>query len=572
MQPQSASSAYGRILAWSLVIVGLLAAETIAGAPGSTIEQERRPTRPDMTPRTPAEIEKPEEKAPPPVEQRGPRVLAKKFRITGNTVIKTEKLDALVRPDEGKQLTLEQLKTVASRITEYYRDKGYLLAYAYLPPQDVREGVIEIAILEGEIGVIEVTGTERYQPEAIRWALTRVENERIVHEGLLETAINNLNDYPGLSVRASLKPGEKRGTTDIVMTAQERLGLSAGVDMDNYGSRYSGMWRFGTDVSYGSLTGLGDKFSFRGITSDDNLYYIRTNYNAPVGGYGTKVGVTYVYTESKIGEELKALNARGYLQIGSIEINQPVWRTSAFNFELFGGLDAKRTDNDVLTKSAGADDLRIFRLGFTGDYRDRFLGRTYFGMGAYANVPWLGGDHQDDPGSTMTGSPGFFTKATLDLARVQSLLIGGSYIVLRGFGQMASQNLPSTEQYAVGGYYTVRGYPLAERAGDQGYSASAELVVPVPYLREWLQAAAFVDHAGIFPISPNKSAGVKEHYLSGVGGGLRFNLPVGFVPGGIVQVRLDFGYAVGPNPSNTSDRIAHKIDRGIIYLASSFRF
>jgi hypothetical protein len=59
-----------------------------------------------------------------------------------------EVLEALARPDEGKELNLEQLKAVAARVTEYYRERGYILAYAYLPPQDVREGVIEIAILE----------------------------------------------------------------------------------------------------------------------------------------------------------------------------------------------------------------------------------------------------------------------------------------------------------------------------------------------------------------------------------------------------------------------------------------
>lgn len=579
MQQPSGSSAR-RMLVWSAAVFALLAGRAAAQAPAATqpgvqqqtIEQEQRPTKPDFTPRPPAEIEKPEEKAPQAAEPRGPRVLVKKFRITGNTVIKTEKLEALAQPDEGKQLNLEQLRAVATRITEYYRDQGYLLAYAYLPPQDVREGTIEIALLEGEVGEIEVTGTERYFPEVVQRALTRVKNQRIIHEGLLETAINDLNEYPGLNVRASLKPGEKRGTTDIIMTAQERLGLSAGADVDNYGSRFSGMWRFGADMSYGSLSGLGDKLAIRGILSDDHLYYLRLNYQFPVGGYGTKLGANFVYSETGVGEELKALDAIGYLQMGGVEIIQPYLRTSGFNLQFFGGLDIKRIDNDVLNVSAGSDDLRVFRLGFNGDYRDRMLGRTYFGMTYYQGVPWVGGNHQDDPGSTKTGAPGFFSKATFDLARIQSLIIGGSYVVLRGFAQLSSQDLISVEQYSIGGYYTVRGYPLAERAGEQGYSVNAELVVPVPYLREWLQAAAFVDHAAVFPVSPNRTAGEKEHYLTGVGGGLRLNVPVPYVPGGVVQVRLDYGYAIGPNPTNTTNRITHKIDRGIIYLASSFRF
>jgi acetyl/propionyl-CoA carboxylase alpha subunit len=77
-----------------------------------------------------------------------PGTVNRDLQVTGNTIYKAEVLEALARPDEGKELNLEQLKAVAARVTEYYRERGYILAYAYLPPQDVREGVIEIAILE----------------------------------------------------------------------------------------------------------------------------------------------------------------------------------------------------------------------------------------------------------------------------------------------------------------------------------------------------------------------------------------------------------------------------------------
>ncbi|MFI5342521.1 MAG: ShlB/FhaC/HecB family hemolysin secretion/activation protein, partial [Candidatus Methylomirabilales bacterium] len=235
-----------------------------AAQPGQQeLEPERRPGAPDMTPRPPAEIEKPAPSGAPPKEAEGPKVLVTQFRVTGNTVIPSAKLEALVRSEEGKELSLAQLREVAARITDYYADKGFILARAYLPPQDVREGVLEIAVLEGTIGRIEVTGNERYNSATITRALTRVENAKVVNEGLLETAINDLNDYPGLNVRASLKPGESRGTTDVVLTAQERVPVNFGVDVDNYGSRFTGFWRYGVELGYGNIAGLGDKLSFR---------------------------------------------------------------------------------------------------------------------------------------------------------------------------------------------------------------------------------------------------------------------------------------------------------------------
>lgn len=580
MRQPAASGVLRRVLGWCLVLAVLSAAEAPAGTPAAaqpgvqqqTIEQEQRPTRPDTSPRPPAEIDVPARPEPPPPAARPePRVRVKKFRVTGNTVIATERLEALIRPQEGKALTLEELRAAAARISDYYADRGYLLARAYLPPQDVREGIVEIAVLEGDVGEVLVTGNEYYSDEAILGQMTRFRNAKVVHEGLLETAINELNDFPGLSVRASLKPGEKRGETDVILTAQERSRVTGSVDVDNYGSRFSGIYRIGGEFSYGGLSGLGDRLTLRVLQSDNTLSYVRSTYLTPVGGYGTKLRLGYTYSENGVGEELSVLGAVGYLQTVNLEVQQPIIRTSGTRFMLFGGMDVKRVENDVLGASAGKDDLRIFYLGLTGDYRDKLLGRTYYGFTWYQGTTALGGNRQDDPGASRPDNPGNFSKITVDLARLQSLIYGGSYLILRGFAQLSTQNLQSSEQYAVGGYYTVRGYPLGERTGDHGYSVGAELVVPVPYLREWLQAAAFVDHAGVFPVSPDRAAGVKEHYLSSVGSGLRVNVPAPLVPGGSFQVRFDYAYAVGPNPSNTSARLSH-MDRAMLYLSTSFRF
>lgn len=500
-------------------------------------------------------------------------MLVKKFRVTGNTVISARRLESLIRSEEGKELSLEELREVASRITDYYATQGYFLARAYLPPQDVREGVIEIAVLEGYVGGIEVTGNEQYRSETITQALTRVRNAQVVNEQLLETAINELNDYPGLNVRASLKPGTKRGYTDIVLTAQERLPVSAMFDVDNYGSRYTGPWRYGTELNFGNLAGLGDRLVLRGIKSDDELTYGRVGYLVPVGGYGTKLGLSHIHSENGIGEEFSALAAAGRVDITALDIYQTVFRTAGASSQLSGGFEYKTVRNYALNALAGKDDLRLFRLGFNGDYRDPFLGRTYYGVTWYQGTDWLGGNHKDDPGASRPDNPGNFTKFSFDLARLQSLVYGGTYLILRGSAQLSTQNLQSGEKFAIGGYYTVRGYPIAEFLGDHGYAVSAELVVPVPYIREWVQLAGFIDHGGVFIVSPNTETNeAKRHWLTGAGGGLRINVPVPGLTGSSLQIRVDYAVPIAdPSPTSRKNGITQGMP-GILYVSSSFRF
>ena len=534
---------------------------------------EGRSGRPEAAPRPPAPPREGEGAAPPREKKEGPTVFVKKFRVSGNTVISTRKLEALVRSAEGQELTLEELRAVAGRITEYYAAQGYLLARAYLPPQDVREGVIEIAVLEGYVGDIEVTGNVQYEAGIIKQALRRVEHAQVVNEALLETAINELNEYPGLNVRASLQAGKKRGFTDITLTAQERLPHALLFDLDNYGSRYTGPWRYGTELTLGNLLGFGDKLSFRGIKSDDDLNYGRIGLLLPVGGYGTKLGLTYAHAENGVGEEFTPLEAAGRLDVAGLEVTQTMLRTAGASFQFVGGFDYKTIRNFALKTLAGKDDLRVFHLGFSGDYRDPFLGRTFYGTTWHQGSTLFNGNPKNDPGATRTDNPGNFTRFTFDLARLQSLVYGGSYLILRGTGQLATQNLQSAERFSIGGYYTVRGFPISEYLGDHGYSTTAELVVPVPYVRQWVQAAGFVDHGGVFVVSPNRqTAEVKQHWLTGAGAGLRVTVPMPRFTGSTLQVRLDYAVPVtDPSPSSRKGTLIHGRP-GVLYFSSSVRF
>ena len=87
----------------------------------------------------------------------GQKITVSKFLITGNTKISTYALSAIVQPYEGKETTLAGLKRVADLITNAYHKKGYFLAQAYIPAQEIKNGIVEIVVLEGRIGKVTVT-------------------------------------------------------------------------------------------------------------------------------------------------------------------------------------------------------------------------------------------------------------------------------------------------------------------------------------------------------------------------------------------------------------------------------
>ena len=582
--------------------------------PGILLEQQRRSEeqkklQEEFTqPAPPSPVERPTRPHAP--TEGGPKVRVNTIVFSGNTVILTEELEKVVAPALGKELTLGELNQVAEKVSQYYVKKGYILAQAYLPPQEVREGVIEIAILEGEVGAIEVHGNQRYASSTILGMLEPIHKRRVLHEGVLETALNELNEYPGLTVRATLKPGANLGQTDLDVTAQERMPYTLALNLDNYGSRLTGPWRYGTDIGIGNLLGVGDNLMFTGMKSNTRLFFTNVGYAIPVNHFGTKVQANWSHSENVVGQEFGFSRPVGRADIISGDVLQTISRTSLLTLVANGGFDYKTVRNIVSGSLASKDELRIFRLGLRGDYRDLFLGRTFFGATWHYGVDVLGGSAQDAPMTSFSGAgPGKWSTATGDLARFQSLafpwvqglpLVGpalsDSSLLLRATGQIASDRLLSPERFSIGGYYTVRGYPVAEKIGDDGYAVTAELTVPIPssakipfsetlVWKQTVQLAAFIDHGATFvsPVTfpPGQRPPLPQEYLTGAGGGLRINLPFGVphpVDRGLLAIKIDWASAIGrPRPSSRDEGIKwHSIAgdgaAGILYISAALQF
>lgn len=74
----------------------------------------------------------------------------RRLRVTGAVAYPEAALLALTGFQPGSQLTVAELNAMALTIEQEYRRNGYFVAQAYLPAQDIREGVVTIAVLEGQ--------------------------------------------------------------------------------------------------------------------------------------------------------------------------------------------------------------------------------------------------------------------------------------------------------------------------------------------------------------------------------------------------------------------------------------
>jgi len=133
-----------------------------------------------------------------------------------------------------------------------------------------------------------------------------------------------------------------------------------------------------------------------------------------------------------------------------------------------------------------------------------------------------------------------------------------SYLSIRTNLQTASHTLPASEQFQLGGESSIRGYPEGDYTADMGGSMNLDWVMPmylIPQdwklsnsgipLRHIVEPVLFADVGGgrLKQVMPGE---VKDKFLSGVGGGLRFHF------GQHASLKLEWAKYTGEKPTEDS--------------------
>src|SRR5574344_2017441 len=82
------------------------------------------------------------------------KVRIERFLISGATHMSNEELKQIVAPYEKQDLSFNQIQEITTLITKIYRQKGYFVARAYIPEQNIytQNGVLKINVIEGNYG------------------------------------------------------------------------------------------------------------------------------------------------------------------------------------------------------------------------------------------------------------------------------------------------------------------------------------------------------------------------------------------------------------------------------------
>ncbi len=555
------------------VVVLILLAGLVAGGPafaanrqtdvGSEDQRLRRPALLEPPPRVVIPIEIPPEGELPPAGETTP-IPVTRVVLDGATRLPPSQAERFTASAAGKTMTLAELQTLARNITRWYRGRGYITSRAVVPAQPVESGVIHVRVIEGKLGQVAIEGNRYVSDATLRRAL-RVEPGEILWMPRLESALRGLNEHRDRTVRLVLSPGQAPETTDVLLRVSDHVPLHAGYTVDTLGTKNTGLIRHTLNASTSNFSGADDELAARGILSEfGGLKAGVVSYSRPLLASGLAATLSVSGVKSSVGGDLKSLDATGSAVTINPGLTMPLVRRAQWEVTADTGFDYTRIRTYLGDVVSSKDDLRVAHIGGQLLEEDRW-GRGAISDQLRVGIPVImGGSHVKDIAASRGGAGGSFVAWMLNILRLQRGPFGTS-ILARASTQVASDRLVPAEQFRLGGFDTVRGYPEGEYLADYGYQMSWEWRVPLGWTipqsvasaAPWLDSTRRTSHAALFWdfaegwLRAPRSNEDGQTRLSGIGFGIRAR------PTSESLVQVDLGWPVGDPASEKHQPRVH---------------
>ena len=469
------------VFALLLLCQGAMAAEwTYPGAGGQIRQIPPAPSEQRAVP----EIRREQGNAPVVPAPDNTRILVKSLHVVGQTLYTEEALVATSGFVPDRKLTLTELRGMAARISDYYHRNGYFVAQAYLPEQEIKDGAVTIAVLEGRYGSVSLQNQTNLSDALANGLINGLDSGDVIAIDPLENRLLLLSDIPGVHVQSTLTPGTSVGTSDLIVGVTPGPRVSGSVQADNAGYYYTGENRIGATVNLNNPTGHGDMATLRVLTSGSGMTYGRASYQMQFGR--ATVGVAYSGLDYKLDKEFGSLDAHGTARIASVFGSYPLIRSRNTNLYVLAGFDDKEFEDIVgATSTVTKKSIEVGSLGLAGNHRDDIGGG---GLSSYSVTAFAGTLDIKTPEALAVDAAtaqanGSYQKLEFNVERLQSVTEALS-LSASVRGQVAAQNLDSSEKMDLGGPYGVRAYPVGEGYSDEGYVAHLEARLLVPGFSE----------------------------------------------------------------------------------------
>jgi hemolysin activation/secretion protein len=402
----------------------------------------------------------------------------KDIKVTGANVYGPGAFKLVIAPLIGKSVHLSDIIHVADLIEQKYRGDGYVLTRVYVPAQSVANGIFTIAVVEGYVAAISVTGGDEDSRRRVEAILAPIPASRPLKLDVIEGALLRANELPGVNVAGLLRPSPNQpGASDLVATVGGDR-VTAILSIDNRGAALTDPWTVSADIAIRSPFHEGGVVLLD-LAAAPNEPHIRNSvagrYIYPLGNSGLLLTLSALDSHGQPAGNTGVANFLSDNQAYGVRLTYPLIDNREFKVSIDGGLTWQ---NSFLNEFGGLisdhDKWREADVALVVQHNGYLNGTTTLTLDLTQGLDVFGASPAGAMNISHLGAVPNFTKISGFARRIQQLY-GPLSLAVTGTGQYAFDTLYVGEEISFGGASIGRGYDPASITGDLGIGGDAEL-------------------------------------------------------------------------------------------------
>lgn len=420
-------------------------------------------------------------------------VFIREYWVEGATKLPRLKVEEAVYRFLGPGRTPADVEGARAALEKAYGDEGFQTVGVVIPPQEVKDGIVRLQVVERPVGRLRVRGAEYSSPAEIKAMAPSLAEGKVIDFDDVPADMVGLNRLPDRQITPSLHAGVAPDTVDVDLEVKETPPVHASVELNNRQGPNTSALRMTAAVSANNLwqTGQGAGFTYQ--TSPQRPAEVKVYSGYYLMRFAGLPEMTLMLQGTKQDSNVSTLGnvavaGRGQTMGLRALFNLPVGKN--FSHSASVGLDYKHY-NDLVklgTTAGGDSETPITYVPLEASYAASWLGKTgttELNTSVAFNLRGLGSKAAQFGNSRFNADANFLILRA-DFSRLQTLP-GGFQAYGKVQGQVSDQPLIGHEQASGGGLGTVRGYLEAEAVGDNAAFGSFELRSPP--LLNWLKSA-----------------------------------------------------------------------------------
>ena len=376
----------------------------------------------------------------------------------------------------SKCVSSKVLKQIIHDVSSFYSKEGYITTKAFLKPQNITDGQIDIYVSSGIIQDIIHSDTNKSN-SVISTAFIFQKGE-LLNLRNLETSLEAINRVPSSQAQFEIKPGKKKGESLILIKTKKTkpyhfsIGASASKSIKNKNPSLSATFSYdnlfnindilsitsnGSRIQqqYQSTKGNDIDYSFSLGSYLYNLSYSNTSYRQGVVG----INSTYLANGETIGKKIKITKILTRSQRNKLALSFLIYNKNSKNYFA----------NELTEVSSYTTTLAQANLIKTYYENWGSITTTY---SIYKGFDWFGAktdDYNDDEIDLKSQSKLLFLKHSLD-SNLNYNFTNRAYSINSNFHlQYTKDKLYNNDKQTVGSSSTVRGYSSSNLYGNNAW-------------------------------------------------------------------------------------------------------